>query len=439
MAQFFSDTLTSRRSGTSRPDAGSRKRLVLEGATVGFGAFLLLFQATPIGVAISLAGLAVFLVAGLRAAIQKSVRAYGMTYFELVMAVTCTFSALAFYFVGFLTSAQFTVIFSVTVLSVSLIARGYSAEGLLRWAAISHLIMILAVTMVNPVEIMGALDPNAANRWALRFRPFGLHPNLTGFIFSGAVIILIYGAVINPGKMRVLYCIGAVLSFLTVLVASARGGLLALVLSSALMALFYYRRVFAPRPRMTIFMVALSVIFLALAWGTLSDYLVNVLELNSRSRGLDSGGSGRIDRWLSGLNFIGDSDLQLFIGMGLRTVGQDTLGFNSTENSYINIAIENGLFVMVASLVLFFGGIIRLYMRSLRDLNPVWTFLTWLLLYACIQSFFNRYLLAIGNSLSFYVLLTTAIAWLPQGPKLTRTVRQLMPWEVDRRKTERLS
>lgn len=402
-----------------------------EGITVGFGAFLLLFQATGPGVAISILGLGVFVLAAARAAARQTVRAHGMTYFEMVMAAIVTASGLAFYYIGIVTSAQFTVLFAITALSVSFIARGYSPAGLFKWAAISHLVMIVAVAAVNLPEMMAGLDAGASNRWALRFKPFGLHPNLTGFIFSGAVIFLLYGALTSTRWLRWLFLGGAILSMAAVLAASARGGLVALTLSSLLMAGFYWRRVFAPRPRLTILGIALLLIVLALTWTQVLDYLVTILELNSSRRGLASGGTGRVERWLTSLDIIEAGRLRLFIGMGLRTIGQETFGFNSTENSYLNIAIESGLFVLVATLVLFFGAAFRLFQRSRMDPDPVWVFMTWLLLYVCIQSMFNRYLLGIGNSLSFYVLLTTAIAWLPlPGKARVRKTKHLMPWEV---------
>lgn len=403
----------------------------LEGFTVGFGAFLLLFQATGPGLAISLLGLAVIVVAASRAAAKQAIRAHGMTYFEIVMAATVLASGLAFYYVGYLISAQFTVLFAMTALSTSFIARGYSASALLKWAAISHLIMIIAVTLLNFPEMAAGLDPSASNRWALRFKPFGLHPNLTGFIFSGAVVFLLYGALINRRWLRSTFVAAALLSMAIAMAASARAGLVALILSTMLMAGLYWRRVFAPRPRLTILIVALLLVVLALTWTQVMDYIVTILELDSKKRGLSSGGTGRLDRWLTSLDIIHDGRIRLFIGTGLRTIGTENFGFTSTENSYLNIAIESGLFVLVATLVLYFGAAYRLYQRSHIDPNPVWAFMTWLLLYVCIQSMFNRYLLAIGNSLSLYVLLTVAIAWLPVGRRRsTRKIKEIMPWQV---------
>ncbi|NBB52509.1 hypothetical protein GVN24_29955 [Rhizobium sp. CRIBSB] len=404
----------------------------LEGITVGFGAFLLLFQSTSLGVLISLAGLGVFFVAGARSALLRSVKAYGITYFEMVMAVISAFSALAYYYVGSDISAQFTVLFAITAVSTSLIARGHSAEAIFKWAAISHLIMIIVIALIQPVEIIGALNPaNAATRWSSRLRPFGLHPNLVGMIFSGAVIMFLYGFATNRGRMKLLFGAATAVSIALVLAASARGGLMALVLSIVVMGVIYFRRFIAPHPRMIILTIAGSIILLSLIAGPVTNYIATVLELNSETRGLQTGGSGRVERWLASLEYIENGTLQLFIGSGLRTIGEETLGFTSTENSYLNIAIENGLFVFVACVFLFVGGIIRLYQRSMADPNPVWVFMAWLLIYICIQSFFNRYLLAIGNSLSFYVLLVTAIAWLPSGNQAAvRTPRQRMPWET---------
>ena len=420
----------------ARPGAVNRRQTrkgpnQLEGMTVAFGAFLLLFQSSSIGIMISLAGLGVFFIAGARSALQRSVKAYAITYFEMVMAVIVALSALAYFYVGSDISAQFTVLFAVTAISTSLIARGHSAEAILKWAAISHLLMIIVIAMVQPAEILGALNPaNAATRWSSRLRPFGLHPNMVGMIFSGAIIMFLYGAATSKGRIRLAYYAAVAVGLALVLAASARGGLLALILSTVVMAAIYYRRFIAPHPKMIVLVAVASIMLLALAAGPIFSYLATILELNSEARGLGSGGTGRVERWLASLEYIENGTLQLFIGAGLRTVGEDTLGFTSTENSYLNIAIESGLFAFAACVLLFFGGILRLYQRSQADSNPVWVYMTWLLIYICIQSFFNRYLLAIGNSLSFYVLLVTAIAWLPGRQAAVRKVRQLMPWET---------
>lgn len=411
------------------PSPNTRGRF--EGVTVGIGAFILLFQTTEYGLALSLVGLALFAVAATIAAVQITERTHGITYFELVMAATVTASSTAFFYIGYITSAQYTVLFATTTIATSFIARGYSPSALFKWGAISHLVMICVVTLFNFPELAAGLDASASNRWALRFNPFGLHPNLTGFIFSGAVVFLLYGALVNRRWLRWMFVTGALLSMAAVMAASARGGFVALILSTMLMAGLYWRRVFAPRPRLTILVLTLLLILLALTWTQVVDYLVTILELDSKRRGLSSGGTGRIDRWITSMDIIHDGRLRLFIGTGLRTIAVDTFGFTSTENSYLNIAIESGLFIFTATVVLFFGGAIRLFRRSKLDPNPVWIFMTWLLIYSLLQSMVNRYLLAIGNSISFYVLLVTAIAWVPVRFNSSETkAKDIMPWNV---------
>jgi len=239
----------------------------------------------------------------------------------------------------------------------------------------------------------------------------------------------LYGAAISRGRFRYIYWASAGVALALVLAASARGGLLALVVSTLIMSALYFRRFIAPHLRVAMIFAVLLVFVLAVGAEPIIEYTITILELDSKTRGFGTGGTGRVERWLASLEYIENGQLQLFIGSGLRTVGEETLGFTSTENSYLNIAIESGLFATLACIVLFFGAIFRLHYRSRHDNHIVWVFLTWLLIYICIQSFFNRYLLAIGNSLSFYVLLTTAIAWLPYKGTVSSKLKVKMPWE----------
>jgi hypothetical protein len=154
---------------------------------------------------------------------------------------------------------------------------------------------------------------------------------------------------------------------------------------------------------------------LLLVFDNAYSYLESILELDSATRGWNSGGTGRFGRWQLGLATVFSNPLTLLSGYGLRSTDGLSLGF-SIESSYINILIECGVLLGPA----FVFAILRLVFayfphgsrasaeRGPLDVAPV------LLLYCMLQSIFNRYLLGIGNPLSLVVLLL-AISLSVQG------------------------
>jgi exopolysaccharide production protein ExoQ len=130
------------------------------------------------------------------------------------------------------------------------------------------------------------------------------------------------------------------------------------------------------------------------------------LDLESSTRGLESGGSGRVDIWWHGLETLFDDPLTLVLGGGFRSSSSDIIGF-STESSYVTILLDNGIFLGFAVILVFWYSPIRALRLSLSqslDANTLvlaCSFLVFLL----IESIFNRYLLAVGNPTSLMTLL----------------------------------
>ncbi|MDT4845419.1 hypothetical protein FQZ97_794040 [compost metagenome] len=95
----------------------------------------------------------------------------------------------------------------------------------------------------------------------------------------------------------------------------------------------------------------------------------------------------------------------LFTGRGIRSALPEVIGF-PVESSYINLALEHGVF---------FGSLITLVFvvtacRALQQgLNPGQSryqlFMVGLMLvFMLAQSFFNRYLIGVGNPYSLWIL-----------------------------------
>jgi hypothetical protein len=67
--------------------------------------------------------------------------------------------------------------------------------------------------------------------------------------------------------------------------------------------------------------------------------------------------------------------------------------------------LENGIFTGVFFIFLLFIRILQLLRRGGRNADAETLMIGYLLLYAMVQSVFNRYLLAAGNPLSVFLLL----------------------------------
>jgi len=65
-----------------------------------------------------------------------------------------------------------------------------------------------------------------------------------------------------------------------------------------------------------VFGVAAMVVGIWIYWPHVEAYMTEMLELDSRTRGTGSGGSGRLDTWQHGLEFVFGRSWQLLIGSG---------------------------------------------------------------------------------------------------------------------------
>jgi exopolysaccharide production protein ExoQ len=366
--------------------------------------YLTLFQSiSGIGQILSFLAISILFIVSLFAAAQAREQRLEFNFFDVWAILITLLSAAAFFTEQNENSAYFTLIFALACAAVSLIAKSIPLRNTLMALAVAHGAMTVTALALYPEAILTSLNPGSAMRWSLRVRPFNLHPNLVGFMFSGGAILQIYAATISKSRQRkMLYGALAVASLMVAVAASARAGLLAFFVSAIVVGLLYSGRLYRTKPRA--FLACLGGGFLAalaLAPSALS-YANIVFELDSQTRGLNSGGSGRVDRWMTSIEYWTKGNV--FIGSGLRTVGVEGFGFSSTENSYLNIAIENGLLGLAVSLVLiaYALGVFSRKRPGKDDLLAA--FAVWIIVYALIQSMFNRYLIAIGNNLSLTIL-----------------------------------
>ncbi|WP_456725768.1 O-antigen ligase family protein [Bradyrhizobium sp. USDA 3397] len=296
----------------------------------------------------------------------------------------------------------YTTVFLITYLAILIITNSMQDDEMMHCLLASILIILALVLIVFGSKLLVALAPGALRRWELREAPFGMHPNLAGFVYGGFIII-IANTSLGSGKWRILIkTVAIALCLAVMLAASARGGLLAVSLT---LSIYVFGQVLQARSSTLYLGIAGIALFaiLILFWDHIAAYAAEMLDLNSKERGVESGGTGRVDIWRRGIEFIGSRSWEIFLGSGLRSATMDNVGF-PTESSYINITIESGLFFTFALLCCFLYMLKRAYALQLNR-GGFFRLAFYALIFALFQSVFNRYLIAIGNPFSLCILL----------------------------------
>lgn len=337
----------------------------------------------------------------------------GPSPFEITLGIAILLSGVVAALRGNSYIVNYSLFMVAMIVSVGAIARHFSLQKILFTAAQAHVANCVTVLLIYWQQLPVILDGASPNRWALRFMPFDMTPNLVGWVYGLGAIVAMYAATKSRGVARVIYALGALASLTYIFGASARGALLATTVSTGVILLANYRRL-TPFFRRAVMLTAAVAAFGTLAFGNaIFNYLSIMLELESTSRGLSSGATGRTELWQRGLEYMVNSPQQIFFGSGLRSSNYEFTGFQS-ESSYITILIDSGLLLgpcIIAAILLSPVALIVTARKSGVGRTEI-VFLAWLIIYAASQSFFNRYLLAIGNSGSLLLLLCYSFAWL---------------------------
>jgi exopolysaccharide production protein ExoQ len=294
----------------------------------------------------------------------------------------------------------------VLVAMAFLIRHRGAAEliAVFRWAYVALVATVLALE--SPALFASLSGSVEYGLGLVRYQPLGMHPNLSGLVYGGGALLFLQRWLAAPTRSQKGFALTMVALCLCVLLAaSARAGMLALAVAGAtgigLIALRGSRR-----SRMSLVLAALIGVGVVLFnWAAIKDYLSLILDVDSPTRGVESGATGRTDIWRAGIELVFSDASLLFAGRGIRSALPEIIGF-PVESSYINLALEHGIF---------FGSLITLSFvvtaaRALQQgLNPgqhqYQLFMVGLMLvFVLAQSFFNRYLIGVGNPYSLWIL-----------------------------------
>jgi exopolysaccharide production protein ExoQ len=377
---------------------------------VGMACFFTFFSLAPgVGPAMQAAAVLLQFGAAAYAVLLNRVKPIPASATELVMYVV----GVAYIVLGMLRQEDaleamvISVAFMSTLIFISIISRAISLERLLDIGAVVALLCVLTAIAVDHQKAFAALVPRAGSIGLDRFMPLGATPALVGYIFGAGSILMFRRVIVSSDiRQRLLMAGGALFAFLFVLAASARSSLVALV-AAALVALtleFGLRRVLSLR---WVKIAGVSFIAFGIAFADkISSYFTRMLDLESSTRGIGTGATGRTELWARGITTLFDSPVAFVFGDGFRSSNSGVIGF-STESSYISILLDSGAFLGIAVILVFLYSPIKALSLVPRQNRPssslvlLAPFLTFLL----VESIFSRYLLGIGNPTSLLTLM----------------------------------
>ncbi|MDR7150632.1 O-antigen ligase [Hydrogenophaga palleronii] len=357
---------------------------------------------------VQLGAIGLFLAAGFFALIAGGTRRIQLCAAEYIIGGAFVFAMLVAFVRGNALSTEFGAMFLLVLAAAGILARQdwvARLDHVFRWAYIA---LIVSVLVVQPGEYLTSVAGTVERSVGLvRFEPLGMHPNLCGLVYGGGSLLFFQNFLATPRLLQKLFALlMSALCLSLVLAASSRASLLALALTGVVAGLLITWRG-SRRARITLILSAITLLAVAVFQATaIADYLTVILDLDSPTRGVNSGATGREVIWQEGVELVFSDPVLFFTGRGVRAAGPEVIGF-PVESSYINLALEHGVVFGLLITLTFLVTAWRTLGRSFASgaMNPVLFVSGLMLVFVMLQSIFNRYLVAVGNPYSLWVLL----------------------------------
>lgn len=327
---------------------------------------------------------------------------------EWLFGIAFLFAMLVAWMTGNVLSTMYGAMLLLVLLSMAFLVRHSGAAALIKVVRWAYVALIGTLLVLEPQALFASLSGSVEYGLGLvRYQPLGMHPNLSGLVYGGGALLFFQrylAAHKGPQKAFALAMVAMCLCVL--LAASARAGMFALSLTGlvgvTLIALRGSRRA-----RMSLVLAAfIGVMAILVKWADIRDYLSLILDVDSPTRGVESGATGRTDIWRAGVELVLSDGARLFTGRGIRSALPEIIGF-PVESSYINMALEHGLLFGSLMVLAFVVTACRALKRGLNPGQPRYQlFMAGLMvIFILAQSIFNRYLIGVGNPYSLWILL----------------------------------
>jgi len=362
----------------------------------------------PIGKAMQAAFFPLFLIGAFYAISRKQILEISPSPAEIILYAAAVLSAVVGLFSANDFTIQYSMVFLFALILISIMSRAVSLDQLLGVGAVAALLGLLTSLLIDRHNLIKALSITMGRNGLFRFHPLHTHADLTGFIYgAGSILMARRAFVAKRGFERAAMVAGVLLAWTFVLAASSRGSVVALVVAAASALVLESRFTKATYWKLaglgTVAISALSFLF----GSRVLSYVEAMLALNSKYRGLSSGGSGRTEIWSQGITAIFADPIRLIFGGGLRSSEGNYFASGTTENSYITIVLDSGLFMGTAIIFVYIYSVIKALKLSRSappGSNPL-SLLSAYFVFALSESFFNRDLMGIGNPGSLLILM----------------------------------
>jgi O-antigen ligase len=300
------------------------------------------------------------------------------------------------------------------------------------WSGVVSVIVFVPLAFGSLMESIRTLS---------RFTIFSFHPNLLAFLLAGYFCAMVWKFLAVGWLYRVIAAPVGIICLVVIFFASSRGAIAGIVGGCALIAGMYivhlpkHRRSRALKVAVLVVMaIVVTFVFLQSSEWVDNTYAVvdTVLSINDPNRGVDSGFTGRFDKWQETINTLKDGTW--LIGHGIRSSDSMT---QLIDNSYIVNLYEIGIFPLIL-ICWRFGGTLWRFMKdyaTAADSRQAQMFLacSFLMGTFLLSNFVARYLFAMGNpysllALLFFVAPTAHVARLrdtcpTQAPQYLRDTR----------------
>lgn len=349
---------------------------------------------------------------------------------EWVFGTAFLFAMLVAWFTGNVLSSLYGAMLLLVLVGMSMLVRHRTAGELIvvfRWAYVA---LVASVALLEHQDLLASLTGSVEYGLGLvRYQPLGMHPNLSGLVYGGGALLFFQRFLAAPRSLQKAFALGMVgLCLCVLLAASARAGMFALAVAGATGVILIALRGSA-RSRMSLVLAVIAALaFVVFKWADIKTYLTLILDLESPTRGVESGATGRTDIWRAGIELIFSDALRMLTGTGIRSALPELIGF-PVESSYINLALEHGLVFGPLILLTFVVTACRALTHGLRPGHARYQlFLAGLMLvFILAQSIFNRYLIGVGNPYSlwiFVLVLQLNLHPIAIARQATQTLRQ---------------
>jgi O-antigen ligase len=250
-----------------------------------------------------------------------------------------------------------------------------------------------------------------------RFSPFSFHPNLLAFLLAGYFCAMVWKFITGDWRMKVLTGLFGSLCLLIIFFASSRGsivGVLAGCLFVAGIATVGARC--QARKKVLRFGVLAAAVFSGLflyiqkfeSTQNTFAFVDQVLQLSDANRGIDSGLTGRVEKWQATINIM--SDGSWLVGKGFRS--SDSMTDNLIDDSYLVILYEIGLIPLLLITWRFLALLLRFLSGYFHSIGKEQKYLCLavglFMVVFLVNNMVARFLLSMGNPYSLAALLLYA-------------------------------